>query len=66
MRGGWQLERPGVLVHLSGDKISVQDNGGKPIATVDATEIIGTQWQLECRSGSTCTVDITIDNVTFY
>ena len=43
-----------------------QFTGGKPVATVETNEIIGTQWQLECRSGGTCTVDITIDDVKFY
>ena len=43
-----------------------QFTGGKPVTTIEANEIIGTQWQLECRTGGTCNVNITIDDVKFY
>ncbi len=43
-----------------------QLNGGTPVSTVDPTKLLGVQWQFECASGSTCTIDVTIDNVTFY
>jgi hypothetical protein len=44
-----------------------QFTGGKPVTTVDKNEIIGLQWQVECPSGgSSCTIDITIDDVKFH
>jgi hypothetical protein len=40
-----------------------QFSGGVPVSTVDKNELIGVQWQIECGSGSTCAIDILIDDV---
>jgi hypothetical protein len=43
-----------------------QFTGGKPVTTVDTNEILGLQWQFECKVGGGCSIDITIDDVKFY
>jgi len=40
--------------------------GGTPVDDMDATEILGIQWQLNCPSGETCTPSFVIDDVQFY
>lgn len=44
---------------------SSQLTGGIPISPVDETEFLGLQFQLEGGSGSTCSVDVTLDDITF-
>jgi hypothetical protein len=43
-----------------------QFTGGKPVTTVDTNELLGLQWQFECKVGGGCSIDITIDDVKFY
>lgn len=42
--------------------------GGKPLASLDPTELLGIQWQFNCPSDAEepCEVDVVIDDVTFY
>jgi hypothetical protein len=40
--------------------------GGQPETTVDPTELLGIQWQINCpATAATCAVDVTLDDVTF-
>jgi hypothetical protein len=40
--------------------------GGQPNATVDTTEVLGIQWQVNCTGATDCAVNLTIGEVTFY
>jgi hypothetical protein len=40
--------------------------GGTPVSTMDPSEILGIQWQLNCASDAVCTPNIVIDDVQFY
>jgi hypothetical protein len=40
-----------------------QFTGGKPITPVDATELLGMQFQFECTTSSSCPIDVTLTDV---
>lgn len=39
---------------------------GTPVASVDASELVGIQFQFECASESACEFDLTLDDISFY
>ncbi len=54
-----------VRLAFTGFPSSTATDACKPINSVDATDIIGVQWQFSC-TGNNCALDVTLDNLQFY
>jgi hypothetical protein len=57
-----------ITVPASGD-VSVawaDQTGGAPVAAVNPGKLVAVQWQFTVPASMACSVDITVDNVTFY